>query len=134
MPETDVIPTSASIASTGKGIRYIGDHCYALSGDVSGTIGASGTALDFTSGSGYIDGRFYYTSNADTAGAQFTIVQIDFNGVMVLYSKERRDLTFNDTLWPIIIPPRTHVEVTYTTPGTTVETTIVFTGRVYGEK
>ena len=34
MPETDTIPVSASVASTGLGIRYIGEHCYAYSGTI----------------------------------------------------------------------------------------------------
>ena len=34
MPETDTIPVSASVASTGTGIRYIGDNAYAISGQI----------------------------------------------------------------------------------------------------
>ena len=53
MPETDTIPVSASVASTGKGIRYIGDYAYAYSGKIvinNETV----DFLDFTSGAGYI--------------------------------------------------------------------------------
>ena len=53
MPETDTIPVSASVASTGTGIRYIGDHCYAFSGAVSAS-GSEQTLFDFTTGTGYI--------------------------------------------------------------------------------
>ena len=57
MPETDTIPVSASIASTGKGIRYIGDHAYAYSGAVAlDNTTDENTYLEFTSGSGYIVG------------------------------------------------------------------------------
>ena len=54
MPDTDTIPVSASIASTGKGIRYIGDYAYAYSGALA-AAGSPGTDyLDFTTGAGLI--------------------------------------------------------------------------------
>ena len=58
MPETDVIPTSASVASTGSGIRYIGDYAYAYSG-LAQTEGLNSpvTRLEFTTGSGLIDAK-----------------------------------------------------------------------------
>ena len=70
MPETDTIPVSASIASTGTGIRYIGDYAYAYSGIVQAS-GSDTTALDFTTGSGVIVGVGYPTVNADQMGANF---------------------------------------------------------------
>ena len=57
MPETDTIPVSASIASTGKGIRYIGSHAYAYSGSV-GVDNNETTLLEFTTGAGYITAIF----------------------------------------------------------------------------
>ena len=57
MPETDTIPVSASIASTGKGIRYIGDYAYALSGKVAcNNTGA--TIIESITGSGFIIANF----------------------------------------------------------------------------
>ena len=56
MPDTDTIPVSASIASTGLGIRYIGDHCYAYSGEVN-VANVELSLLDFTTGSGLIVGK-----------------------------------------------------------------------------
>ena len=53
MPETDTIPVSASVASTGKGIRYVGTHAYAYSGSV-GVDNNETTLLEFTTGTGYI--------------------------------------------------------------------------------
>lgn len=135
MMKAEPLPPDASIASTGLGIRYIGSgkyqHAYAYSGDVA-PGGTSGTALDFTTGSGYIRGSFYYTADASAAGGQYIVLQINFNGVTVLYSKEKRDESLNDTPWPLIIPPFTHVIATYEVPSTSVPTTLIFTGRVYG--
>ena len=49
MPETDTIPVSASIASTGKGIRYVGGKTWAAwSGQVI-TNNSTETAFDFDS-------------------------------------------------------------------------------------
>ena len=59
MPETDTIPVSASVASTGKGIRYIGDYAYAYSGTDAITAAAGETTkLEFTTGSGLIVAQF----------------------------------------------------------------------------
>ena len=84
MPETDVIPTSASVASTGKGIRYIGDHAYAYSGAVvtGGGGSADGTVLEFTTGSGYISGQLMY--QVDDLGGPTLYVEVKINDVVVL--------------------------------------------------
>ena len=58
MPETDTIPVSASVASTGKGIRYIGDYAWALSGDIATSSTAYIEHLAFTTGSGFIVAEF----------------------------------------------------------------------------
>ena len=56
MPNSDVIPASASVASTGVGLRYIGRHCFGFSGivnDAPGSSSAVATMFDFTSNSQY---------------------------------------------------------------------------------
>ena len=66
MPETDVIPTSASVASTGPGIRYIGDHCYAMSGAITSTGSATGadtSYLNFVTGTGYIVAKIIWIND-----------------------------------------------------------------------
>ena len=68
MPETDTIPVSAGIASTGKGIRYIGDHCYAYSGTFQAATSAA-TMLSFTTGSGFIVGEFTFNAQTRIAAA-----------------------------------------------------------------
>ena len=54
MTDTDTIPVSASVASTGKGIRYIGDYAYAYSGNYEANTTVIEGIIDFTSGAGVI--------------------------------------------------------------------------------
>ena len=68
MPETDTIPVSASVASTGLGIRYIGDWAFALSG-IIGVTNSETTLLEFNSGAGLISGIFQnYRGTGDNLG------------------------------------------------------------------
>ena len=70
MPETDTIPVSASVASTGPGIRYIGDHAYAYSGVIT-VNNTTTTLLDFTTGVGYIVAKYQPSVNTDTSDNMF---------------------------------------------------------------
>ena len=132
MTEADVIQPSASTASTGKGIRYIGQHCYAISGATD--IDSLATFLEFTSGAGYIVGIFQVSGDSDNAGATFVTVTVTYNDETIFLSKERRDLgQMND--WPVnlIIPPETNVKITGRCgAGAETNFTATLTGRVYG--
>ena len=88
MTDTDTIPVSASIASTGTGIRYIGNHVYALSGveQDAASGGANTTLLDFVSGSGYIRGVLDFSNT--NSGGQDNFFQLLFNEVIVIDMKE----------------------------------------------
>ena len=140
MPETDTIPVSASVASTGLGIRYIGDHCYAYSGTF-GNIAAGSTLLDFTSGSGYIVGKFVFNGAVRFAYANngaITAWQLSFNDeVVILCKTESGD---NDTpmqsFQKVIIPPYTRVvlKVDSEEDNAAELLTATFAGRVYGDK
>jgi len=139
MPHTDVIPTSASIASTGLGIRYIGQHCYAYSGMFEASTSQQ-TALDFTSGQGYILGTFQWNGFVDssdpTSGNNSTMF-IFFNNEQISYLKtdtgsEDNPVTVSETF---IIPPFTRVVIYLDASSTTSSLVgaVNFTGRVYGE-
>jgi len=131
MPETDVIPTSASTASVGKGIRYIGKHCYAISGSVSTTT-AELTLLEFMSGSGYIIGYYSPFHGGDTTqNMQFKLY---FNDLVITQVSTREAYDFiPGREVNILIPPLTLVKVTAKglESGTT-DTQAIITGRVYG--
>ena len=113
MPETDTIPVSASIASTGKGIRYIGGFAYAYSGPVAADNTAT-ALLDFTSGSGVFVGVYcpmYMTGGLQSRDYVFLV---KLNGETVIeriftqnYGDENRLLENK-----IIIPPFTDVLLT----------------------
>ena len=76
MPETDTIPVSASIASTGKGIRYIGDYAYAYSGALVLETSLI-DFLNFTTGTGFIVGKVQI--NADWAGIAGNTLDTEIN-------------------------------------------------------
>jgi len=137
MLETDTIPVSASIASTGLGIRYIGEHCYFY----SGAYAASATAADhinFTSGSGYIMGRLYVNGaiESGSTGGEITTFTVKFNSIRVCMMKtdsiqeDQPSTVYQD----LLIPPYTHVQIEVDSEGADVSrhTTVTFSGRVYG--
>ena len=107
MPETDTIPVSASIASTGTGLRYVSDWVYAYSELTTINDTNTHTLLDFTSGSGIIiaQATFYRRSWEDNDIAWF----ITMNGDEMLSWIGRIAENQGQNLFPIIIPPFTHV-------------------------
>ena len=82
MPETDTIPVSASVASTGKGIRYIGDYAYFYGGANSASTTAE-NHIDFTSGAGFIVGRVYVNGSIESGSGSGEITTFQIN-LMVL--------------------------------------------------
>jgi len=129
MAKAEGIPPTASVASVGPGIRYIGEHCYAYSGVLDLSSKATG-ALDFTSGAGYIVGKFEYNADFASAGGANLAVEIFFNGIMTV---KERDVGNNylagDCYFDVLIPPFTKVSVDLTGGG--ADSNINFVGRVY---
>ena len=69
MTEAEGIPPSASVASVGPGLRYIAEHCYALSGEVdviSDTGNPETTMLEFVTGNGFIIAQVDWYLETDT--------------------------------------------------------------------
>ena len=138
MPETDTIPVSASIASPGLGIRYIGNYVYAYSGTY-GAAQAASTKLDFTSGSGVIIGVFQLNTPVSTGtGIQASTAQIFFNDekialIKTLGSTSNQGFSSSQTQ-ELIIPSFTKVEVIVTSTDDQAGQlgSVVITGRVYG--
>ena len=139
MPHTDVTPTSASIASPGLGIRYIGNHAYAYSGllEVSADIV---TVLSFSTGSGYLVGEFQVNAGYDddnAAGAATpTLANILFNGnsiALVGCGGQTPDRRPSSISQKVVIPPLTEVVVTLDSTATADHHySMTFVGRVYG--
>jgi len=137
MPETDAIPVSASIASAGFGIRYIGQHCYAYSGafDCGGSAsGAETTYLNFVTGSGYIIAKIQWL-NAQISGTADNFIQVNLNDISVAQARMETGNESNHTnpkTLHLVIPPLTKFEFLFDTSADPVVNTVVFTGRVYG--
>jgi len=140
MTHTDVIPTSASIASTGLGIRYIGkDHCYALSGAVAASQSQQ-ILFDFTTGSGYIVATLTLTApirfDTDIVNGFMRGWQLNFNSQTVgLYKADTADEDMQAYVEAqILIPPFTAVVLTSFDSASTANYlgTANLTGRVYG--
>ena len=133
MTEADVIQPSASIASPGKGIRYIGNHVYAYSGKIA-INNETVDFLDFISGAGYIVAKL--TGGRNMKSSAETEVTIFFNNSAVFYSKwdngagQTLVIPMAATL-PLIIPPQTHVKIQLENDAHD-NISLVFTGRVYG--
>ena len=141
MTEADVIQPSASIASTGLGIRYIGQHCYAWSGTQAVSNSTSPKeVLNFTTGAGYIVGNFYYqldTTNL-TAGNEVGY-SVTINGEEIALAKggEPAGSGLNTVTTPyelkLVIPPFSLVVVDLISMDPDNMTMgMTFAGRVYG--
>ena len=133
MTEADVIQPSASIASTGLGIRYIGDYAYAY----SGTIEVTGTTveipmLEFTSGSGLIQAELRFMSVE--AGGNDLNFFLYLNSELVGTNSINSAKDFYHEAIKIIVPPFTLVEAKGLNIDTSTgrDSTAIFTGRVYG--
>ena len=131
MPHTDTTPVSASIASTGLGIRYIGEHAYAYSG-VNLLSGSETSYLDFTTGSGYIVGKIKISADWSGLSSSELYIQVYINGEQIIFERDTGNNYVPGNLeWPIFLPPITHFQVKLNA-GATQEADVVFVGRVYG--
>ena len=130
MPHTDTIPVSASIASTGPGIRYIGDYAYAYSGVIASATSSVETLLSFTSGSGFIVGEIAFTETERAAEA--VRFNVEFNDIEIITVEyDHSPPQDNPAPYPILIPPFTKVVATWRTGGSANGTGWIV-GRVYG--
>tara|TARA_Y100000310_G_scaffold231650_1_gene234241 strand:- start:49 stop:462 length:414 start_codon:yes stop_codon:yes gene_type:complete len=135
------MPQEASnylFAGPGIGLQYIGEHCYGYSGTINVTA-ETVTGLNFTTGSGYILGSFYYqldTTNL-TAGQEVGY-SVAMNGEQIAIAKggEPAGSGLNTVSTPyelsVIIPPFSLVVVSLiSTDPEAIPMGITFTGRAY---
>jgi len=137
MPHTDTIPVSASVVSTGLGIRYIGNWAYAY----SGTINVTATPinlLEFTSGAGIIVGKLKVMQSTAAAEGDDVLASLLFNEIYIFRMVLGKN-AFNEfdpssiTATDIIIPPFTLVQVELDNlSGNASDMSALLTGRVYG--
>ena len=132
MTEADVIQPSASIASVGLGLRYIGNHCYAYSGQKNATYssGADTTFIEFTSGAGYIVGKLSWSSVNQSSNVEF--FQFFMNGEMIFDARfQHAEQATTEQPYELLIPPLSKVTFKMGIVNSP-EATMTFTGRVYG--
>ena len=134
MTEADVIQPSASIASTGKGFRYIGDWAYIFSGVVT-VDEVETTLVDTTTGAGIIVGQFQVDYANAVVYTEDLLFQVYINE-QIIYRTTLSAATSNTPTEEIeiILPPLTKFKITCTniTNSSNRQGAVIFTGRVYG--
>ena len=133
MTEADVIQPSASIASTGLGIRYIGDRCYAFSGPVASpnSATADSTLFEFTTLSGIIVCEIQFVDEA--VGTDARILQFKLNNLVVLLNKyDGAPYPNSQQPYIFVLPPETKFQFNFSIDGSTADGYATLTGRVYG--
>ena len=137
MTEADVIQPSASVASTGFGIRYIGDWAYAYSGLIT-VNNDTVTQLEFTTGTGVMVAKYQFFTDIESISSNRTIgFNIKLNSVLVIesvyFSSATTAVYDIDIPVELIIPPLTKVTIESVTSNTNDMSTYgTLTGRVYG--
>jgi len=141
MAEAEGIPPTASVASVGPGIRYIGkEHCYAYSGAFAAS-NTEQTLFDFITGSGYIVATLTLTAPIQLvaggiSGGYPRGWQLNFNSQTVgMYKADTAQQDMPTVIEAqILIPPFTKVVLTSVDSGNDANYlgTAQLTGRVYG--
>ena len=121
-------------SSTGLGINYIGNHCYAFSGSVVNGDGDTNTLLEFITSNSYMMSKFEVgfglRANDDSR------IEISINGVDVAANQYNNTFEVADTrTFKLLIPPLSNVKCQVVKVSGTTEIPIFMwiTGRVYGK-
>jgi len=135
MPEPDIIPISASVASVGNNLRYVGNWAYGYSG-VVGVTGSVTQMFEATSGSGLIVAKMQINSITNTDNNLIYLIYLNdliVQGYSVNQGTDRIN-TQPDNPLPLIIPPFTNIKVTgeNKSAGTSRDHAVTIVGRVYG--
>ena len=134
MAEAEGISPTASVASVGPSIRYVGEFAYAYSGMVLCDDNAT-PLIEFTSGSGIIVANFQFNYGQEV-NEKFEFI-INLNALQVQeYMQNSSDdpaASSPHNLIPLIIPPFTTVQATAQNKSASNARNMVctLTGRVY---
>jgi len=133
MAKAEGIPPTASVASVGPGLRYVGNWAYAYSGDLVTDSNNELTMLEFTTGMGIIVAKIQF--NDLSGSADLFTYKIYLNDVLMnaynatAFSTEQNN---PDPVLFMIIPPFTKVKCAAKNSAANNRNVIVaFTGRVY---
>jgi len=132
MVEAEGIPPTASVASVGPSIRYIGNWVYAYSGIVS-VNNIETTLLEFTTGAGIIATKIQF--NMLSAAGDDYQYRIKFNDQVVqsYLVTEASDRGKPDNKMSLVIPPFTLLTATAQniTDTSGADQIVSLAGRVY---
>jgi len=136
MAEAEGIPPTASVASVGPSIRYVGNWAYAYSGSVdTAAQGVKVTTLEFTSGDGILRGTITPYSVHTAAHGDDIRFEVSLNNILVMGWIIESSSTPNSDYQgaPILLPPFTEVKITIANlSGATARAMATcFVGRVY---
>ena len=130
---------NASFPGGGLGLSIYGDRCAAYSGTIT-TANSSKTALEYTTGKGYIIGSYEFMGGVNYNAGNLNdgvidAFQVSFNGIVIAIIKVdmiQEDMPTKETL-EVLIPPLTNVKVEALGSANAVSEliTVTFTGRVY---
>jgi len=128
------ITASTYSATTGTGIRYVGNWAYAHSGSVENVdqgAAATTTVLDFTSGAGLIVAKLAWIS--ESSGGPDQYIDYQLNDLSIFKAKfGSADAVDSASPLRFIIPPLAHFVAKWGLEGATSNVTFVLMGRVYG--
>ena len=137
MVEAEGIPPTASVASVGEGIRYIGDWIYCYSGPYAASTAAT-KVIDFTSGAGLVVAEYQFSGyvdddNAGERSAGLSVLYFNELKVFVLSAGQQNIGDFMVRA-QILIPPFTHIKVDIESDSNSGDHwgSVAIVGRVYG--
>jgi len=137
MAEAEGIPPTASVASVGQRLNYVGEWVYALSGPFEASD-TSANMFSFTTGTGIIKGEFVFNGQvryvSGSAGGH-SVFELRFNDFTIgVYKSDTAQMDQPNQLFQkVIIPPFTEVLVKCISGENTATEllTATFSGRVY---
>jgi hypothetical protein len=125
-------PVGGSFTGPAEALEIIGDHCYAISGEVQDAAsgGANSTLFKFTSGNFYAVCNIDFANNVSVNNQTF--LALNFNGVDVMTFDNDLEGSFQDqpVKLDVIIPPYTEVTFKWGC-NTTKEGCAFLTGKIY---
>ena len=134
-------PVGGSFTGPAEAIEIIGDHAYAMSGNL-GALNADQTLLEFTSGNFYLVGQIFVSGPCDPTqdgvnlgNGAISAFQLNLNDVLVWNIKidtiDEDSASF--AVVPVIIPPYTEVKLTVISNADASgrATSSNITGRIY---
>ena len=125
--------TGGNPSGTGTALNYIGNHCYAYSGDVS-VNGTLLTMLEFTTAEQYVVATYQIHGLFSQIGANQLQLEVTMNGESITHSFWD---SAHDNLNPfenaILIPPYTKITFQLAqASGSVKNMQLTLLGRVYG--